>query len=57
MVGGILVIAFALHTWAVYGGSTLTHKCGKRCYHVKVSQFARKAFSCLYMGVIVDSQY
>ena len=26
-------------------------ECGKRCYHVKANQFARKAFSYLYMGL------
>ena len=28
-------------------------ECGKRCYHVKASQFARNGLSCLYMGLIV----
>ena len=28
-------------------------ECDKQCYHFKPSQFARKVFSCLYMGLIV----
>ena len=28
-------------------------ECGKQCYHVKASQFAYKAFSCLHVGLIV----
>ena len=38
------------------GSSSLTINItegGKRCHHVKANQFARKAFSCLYIGLIV----
>ena len=28
-------------------------ECGKRCYYINASQFSRKAFSCLYIGLIV----
>ena len=47
-------VSFVMLSQLSNGGSKLTDtECGKQCYHVKASQFTRKALSCLYVGLVM----